>query len=119
MELKEKNRMMNYAVKDNEFIFGKTGRSFVRVEEGATDRQIWFDESLAAAQEDCVEVSYCIKDKNVFAKSRIEIFEGIDVFRQTNAVWGEGRLMQLASQIFGVCEDDDGTVYRLLPVCLR
>ena len=66
MELKEKNITRNYAVKDNEFTFGETGRSFVRVEEGATDRQIWFDESHATTQEDCVEVSYRIKEKKVF-----------------------------------------------------
>lgn len=105
--------MIKYAVKENEFTFGEKGRAFVCVREGATDRQIWFDESVATAQRDCVEVSYRIKDKKVFAKSRVEIFDGIDIFRQTNSVWGEGRLMQLASQIYGVCADEKGIYDRL------
>lgn len=105
--------MIKYIVKGNEFVFGETGRSFVCVEEGATDRQIWFDESVAKEQDNCVEVNYSIQGKKVFAKSHVEIFDGIDVFRQTNAVWGEGRLMQVASQISGVCEDKDGIYDRL------
>ena len=104
---------MKYTCRDNKFVFNDTASSFVQVKEGATDRTVWFDQSRATQHGNTVAVEYSIKEKEVFAESEIQLFEGMDAVKQTNAVWGKGVLMQLSTLIFGVCEDENGIIDRL------